>query len=70
MGLNFGDMLGDAKEKVASTVSSVSDTVSDGFSSAKNTISDTTTDIKNSFNDNNDNGGGSSIWKWLLPLIL
>jgi outer membrane protein OmpA-like peptidoglycan-associated protein len=70
MGLNFGDMLGDAKEKVASTVSSVSDTVSDGLSSAKNTISDTTTDIKNSLNDNNDNGGGGSIWKWLLPLIL
>jgi len=56
-----------AKETVSSTASTARDNISESAAVAKEKITVAKNEIRE---DMNNNDGGGSIWKWLLPLLL
>ncbi len=57
-----------AKETVSSVASTTKDNLAEDVAVAKEKVSVKANEIREEFKD--DNGGGGSIWKWLLPLLL
>ncbi|MGU3373889.1 DUF937 domain-containing protein [Chryseobacterium sp. M5A1_1a] len=69
-GLGAENWFGQAKETVSSVTSTAKDNIAEGVATAKENVNDGAREIREQFNNNNDNQGGGSIWKWLLPLLL
>lgn len=62
----FGNVAHSVEDAVSSAGAKVSETISD----VKHTVNDTVDNVTSHVSGNDNSGGGSSIWKWLLPLIL
>ena len=67
-GLDTEKWFDKSKETVASVASTTRDNVAENVAVAKEKVSTVKEEIREDFNNNQ--GGGSSIWKWLLPLLL
>ncbi|MBN9313059.1 MAG: flagellar motor protein MotB [Chryseobacterium sp. 39-10] len=67
LGLDFDNWFGKTKETVSSVASTAKDNFAEDVAVAKEKIHVAKAEIKEDYNNNN---GGGSIWKWLLPLIL
>ncbi|MFC6267529.1 OmpA family protein [Frigoriflavimonas asaccharolytica] len=74
--LGLGDVFGSANESITSatnTISSAAGSVSSAASSVTSSASSKVSNVRENIptvENNNDNNGGGSIWKWLLPLLL
>ena len=66
-GLGAENWFSDAKETVASVASTAKDNVTEDVAVAKEKVTERVTEVKENLDNN---GGGGSIWKWLLPLLL
>lgn len=67
-GLGAENWFGQAKENVSSVASTAKDNLAEGVATARENVSEGAREIREQFNNNNQ--GGGSIWKWLLPLLL
>ena len=67
LGLGAEKWFDKTKETISSVASTAKDNIAEDVATAKEKIDVTKSEIKEDFNDNN---GGGSFWKWLLPLLL
>lgn len=67
-GLDTEKWFDKTKETVSSVASTAKDNLAEDVAVAKEKVSTVKEEIREDFNNNE--GGGSSIWKWLLPLLL
>lgn len=69
-GLGAENWFDKAKDTASSVASTAKDNLAEGVATARETVREESREIREQFNNNNDNQGGGSIWKWLLPLLL
>lgn len=69
LGLDAEKWFDKTKETVSSVTSTAKDNIAEDVARTKEKVELKKEEFRNDIN-NNDNGGGGSIWKWLLPLIL
>lgn len=73
IGENIKETFNDVKENIEEKWDQTKDAVENKYEDVKETVSNTYDSAKDrveNYSTNNDNGGGGSIWKYIIPIII